>query len=46
MVRQLLEHKADIDAKSDDGRTALLLAAENRHKTIVELLKSKDRDNL
>lgn len=35
MVQQLLEHKTDINAKSDDGRTALLIAAKNKHKTIV-----------
>jgi ankyrin repeat protein len=41
VVRLLLEHKAVVGAKEDNGLTALHLAAENVHEGVVQLLKSK-----
>jgi ankyrin repeat protein len=35
VVRLLLEHNADVNAKDDDGWTALLKAAENGHEAVV-----------
>jgi len=39
-VKQLLESGADVNAKNKYGWTALILASEEGHKEIVELLKS------
>jgi ankyrin repeat protein len=39
-VEQLLEEGADVDAKDEDGKTALMFAAFMGHEEIVELLKS------
>ena len=41
VVRLLLEHRADVDAKYIDGMTALALAAKNGHETVVWLLESR-----
>jgi len=35
----LLENGADINVKTNDGKTALTFASENGHSNIVELLK-------
>lgn len=50
-MQLLLEAKANVDAKANDGRTALHWAAENRHEAVVKLLlekgaelESKDQD--
>ena len=39
VVKLLLEKGADINAENRDGKNALMFAAENRHKEIVELIK-------
>ncbi len=38
IVRLLLAAKADASAKDDDGKTALMLALENNHPEVAELL--------
>jgi ankyrin repeat protein len=38
VVRLLLDHKADVDAKTMSGKTALYLAAGNGHEAVVQLL--------
>ncbi|KAF1816294.1 hypothetical protein P152DRAFT_470330 [Eremomyces bilateralis CBS 781.70] len=40
IVKVLLEAKADVDSKDDDGRTPLWWAAVNGHERIVKLLES------
>ena len=40
VVRLLLEHKADVDAKDQYGKTALYRATLYRHETVVRLLQS------
>ena len=40
-MRLLLEAKANVDAKANDGRTALHWAAENGHEAVVKLLLEK-----
>jgi len=35
----LLEHGADVEAKGNDGETALQIAAERGHDEVVELLR-------
>ena len=40
MVRLLLEHKADLDAKTRVGWTALHWAIKNKHRAVVRLLQS------
>ncbi|KAI0270169.1 ankyrin repeat-containing domain protein [Russula aff. rugulosa BPL654] len=39
VVRLLLEHGADIEAKDKNGKTALQEAAENERDKVVELLR-------
>uniref|UniRef100_A0A7V6CNA6 Ankyrin repeat domain-containing protein n=1 Tax=candidate division WOR-3 bacterium TaxID=2052148 RepID=A0A7V6CNA6_UNCW3 len=39
-VKQLLESRADVNARNKDGKTALRIALEEGHKEIVKLLKS------
>jgi ankyrin repeat protein len=39
-VELLIEKGADVNAKDNLGKTALMLASENGHKEIVGLLKS------
>jgi ankyrin repeat protein len=39
VVQLLLDKGVDIEAKNADGKTAAMLAAENGHTGIVELLK-------
>ena len=39
IVKVLLSAVADIDAKSNDGSTGLMVAEKGSHKEIVELLK-------
>ena len=39
IVKLLLDHGADINAKDKDGKTALDLARENNKEKIVEYLK-------
>jgi ankyrin repeat protein len=39
-VRALLDAGADVDAKSDDGVTALMAAERNGHNDIVGLLRN------
>jgi ankyrin repeat protein len=38
-ARLLIEHGADKNAKSKDGKTALMIAGESGYREIVELLK-------
>jgi len=40
IVRALLAAKADVNARTGDGRTALLVAAQGRQKETVQLLKA------
>ncbi|KAI9853716.1 MAG: hypothetical protein M1813_001832 [Trichoglossum hirsutum] len=40
-ARLLLEKGADLNVKTYDGRTALHLAAEKGHETVVQLLLEK-----
>ena len=40
IVRLLLAARADVSAADDDGKTALMLALENDHAEVAELLKS------
>ena len=40
VVRVLLAAKADVSAADDDGKTALMLALENDHAEVAELLRS------
>lgn len=37
----LLDNRANIDAKTNDGRTPLLLAKAKKHEHMVALLKAK-----
>jgi len=37
-VEKLLKAKSDIESKEIEGRTSLLIAAENRHKDVFEIL--------
>ena len=41
---RLLEHKADVDAKDEDGATALHRAAWNGHEAVVQLLLEHKAD--
>lgn len=41
-VRALIERGADIAAQTPDGLTGLLLAAKNRHSTVVSYLLCQD----
>lgn len=41
MTRTLINHGARVNAKSDDGTTALQLAIDNKHPDVEELLRSK-----
>jgi ankyrin repeat protein len=41
MVQLLLEKGADVDAKADDGGTALYRAAGSGHEAVVRLLLEK-----
>jgi len=45
MVRLLLERGADINAKGNDGRTALYLAASGGHGPTVRLLLDRGADH-
>jgi ankyrin repeat protein len=44
VVKLLLEHKAEVDAKTESGETPLYLAAEKGHKDVAELLLSHGAD--
>jgi ankyrin repeat protein len=44
IVEYLLKRGAEIDAKTQNGSTALFLAARNGHLEVVKLLLSKDAD--
>jgi hypothetical protein len=44
VVRLLLEHEADVDAKDTDGGTALYQAAWNGHEAVVRLLLEHEAD--
>ena len=44
VVRLLLEKGANIDAKYEDGETALVAAAVGRHEAVVRLLLEKGAD--
>jgi ankyrin repeat protein len=39
VVRLLLEHGVDVEAKDNDGKTAMQVAAEEGHDEVVELLR-------
>jgi ankyrin repeat protein len=39
VVRLLLKHGADVEAKGNDGKTALQRAADRGHGKIVKLLR-------
>jgi len=39
VVRLLLEHGADVEAKYNDGKTALQEAADRGHDKVVEFLR-------
>ena len=39
VVRALLAAKADLNAIDNDGKTALMLALENDHPEVAELLR-------
>ena len=39
-VRALIEGKADLNAKTSNGKTALMLATAAGHQDVVQLLKS------
>jgi ankyrin repeat protein len=42
VAQQQLEHKADVDAKTNDGQTALYITALGGHETVVrQLLEHK-----
>ena len=41
MVRLLLEKGADVEAKNQRGRTALIEATSNGHEAVVQLLLEK-----
>ena len=41
----LLAKGADVNAKANNGATALMLAAQNGHKEIVEMLLAKGAKN-
>ncbi len=40
MVKLLLAHGADVNARANDGKTALAFAAARNHHDVLELLKS------
>ncbi len=40
LVKLLLEHGADVKAKTSNGESTLMLATKQKDKRIVELLKS------
>jgi len=40
IVRLLLAAKADVSAADDNGKTALILASEDDHPEVAELLRS------
>ena len=40
VVKLLIEKGADINARDNSGRTALMIASKNGHTQIVELLKA------
>jgi ankyrin repeat protein len=44
IVRDLIDAGADITAKTKDGKTALQLAAKNKHRDIVAILLSKTNE--
>jgi ankyrin repeat protein len=39
VARLLLSHSADVEAKRNDGKTALQVAADRGHDKVVELLR-------
>jgi ankyrin repeat protein len=43
-VQLLLDNDADIEAKDNNGKTALLWAAERGRKPVVQLLLDEDAD--
>jgi ankyrin repeat protein len=43
-VRALLDAKADVNAKMSDGSTALIMASQQGHQQVVQLLKSANEE--
>jgi ankyrin repeat protein len=41
VVKSLLQAKAEVDAKANDGKTALELAQRKGHSDVFELLKNR-----
>jgi len=41
MVKMLLDHGADLKARSNDGKTALSLAEARGHKQVAEFLRAR-----
>lgn len=44
LIRELLDHGADLDARDSHGQTALMLAAHNGHREIVATLIGQGAD--
>jgi ankyrin repeat protein len=41
LARLLLDHGADVNARTDDGRTALAMAVKNGKEELAKLLREK-----
>jgi ankyrin repeat protein len=46
VVRLLLEHGADVEAKNNVDKTALQIAADEGHDEVVELLREHGRSQV
>ena len=42
ILKALLAHGADVNSKSNDGKTALMIAKEKGHKEIVRILNEAE----